>query len=167
LEDLEEQMVQYADAALLQQLHVVKRQLILLRRAMWPQREVLGELSRGNLAGISDHTRTYLRDCFDHGLHIMDMLETARDMLLSLHELYLSSISNRMNEVMRTLTVIATIFIPLTFVAGIYGMNFQTSPDNPWSMPELAWRYGYVAVMGVMVAVAIAMLAFFRRKKWL
>lgn len=167
LEALEEQMVLHSDSASLRELHVVKRELILMRRALWPQRELLGELVRGIDDVISERTRVYLRDCFDHGLHIMDMLETSRDMLLSLHELYLSSVSNRMNEVMRTLTVIATIFIPLTFIAGIYGMNFVTSPDNPWSMPELSWRYGYVGVLGVMLLVALAMLAFFKRKKWL
>lgn len=167
LEELEEQMVLHADAESLRELHAMKRQLILLRRALWPQRELLGELARGVVESISDETRVYLRDCFDHGLHIMDMLETSRDMLLSLHELYLSSVSNRMNEVMRTLTVIATIFIPLTFIAGIYGMNFETAPDNPWSMPELGWRYGYVVTLGVMVLVAWVMLMFFKKKKWL
>ena len=167
LEELEERVFDLADQAALKELHVIKRELMGLRSALWPQRELLGELSRGRVESLSDNTKLYLRDCYDHSLHIMDMLETSREMLLSLHDLYLSSISNRMNEVMRILTVIATIFIPLTFITGIYGMNFETGPDRPWSMPELSWRYGYLLALGMMAVVALGMLAYFKRKKWL
>jgi magnesium transporter len=167
LEDMEERVIDFAEQDALKELHVIKRELMGLRRALWPQRDVLGELSRGRVENLSDNTQIYLRDCYDHSLHIMDMLETAREMLLSLHDLYLSSISHRLNEVMRILTVIATIFIPLTFITGIYGMNFETGPDRPWSMPELAWRYGYLLALGIMVVVALAMVAYFKRKKWL
>jgi len=167
LEDLEDQVFEQADDESLRELHVIKRDLMSLRRGLWPQREILAELSRGRVEALSEHTRVYLRDCHDHSLHIMDMLETSREMLLSLHDLYLSRVSNRMNEVMRILTVIATIFIPLTFIAGIYGMNFETGPDRPWSMPELAWPYGYPLALGGMLLVALGMVMFFRRKKWL
>ncbi len=165
LEDLEEQILVDADRATLERIHTVKRDLILLRRMLWPQREVIGQLLRDDYSLIREGTLVYLRDCYDHTIQVMDLLETYRDMAASMLDIYLSSVSNRMNDVMRVLTVIATIFIPLTFIVGVYGMNFDRTA-GPWSMPELGYAYGYLAVWLVMIAVAVLMVALFRRRKW-
>ena len=116
---------------------------------------------------ISDDTRVFLRDCYDHTIQIMDLLETYRDMSVSMLDIYLSSISNRMNEIMRVLTIIATIFIPLTFIVGVYGMNFGNNGKSPWAMPELNWYYGYPLLWLLMIGVAVGMLIYFWRKRWL
>jgi magnesium transporter len=137
----------------------------MLRRMLWPQREVLNQLLRGDHDLIQEGTLVFLRDCYDHTIQVMDLLETCRDMAGSMLDIYLSSVSNRMNDIMRVLTVIATIFIPLTFIAGIYGMNFDRSAGF-WNMPELGWPYGYVAVWVVMISLAGIMLTLFRRKGW-
>ena len=131
-----------------------------MRRSVWPLREVINSLERGESSLIQETSRIYLRDVYDHTIQVIDSVETFRDMLSGMHDTYLSSISNRMNEIMKVLTIIATIFIPLTFVAGIYGMNFKF-------MPELEWRWGYFAVWMVIAVVAVLMVVFFRRKKWL
>lgn len=165
LEDLEEQILDGADHESLEKIHIIRRELILMRRKVWPQREVINQLLRDENPLIRNDTRVYLRDCYDHTIQVMDMLETYRDMVGSMLELYMSSVSNRMNNVMRVLTVIATIFIPLTFIAGVYGMNFDRSA-GPWSMPELGQPFGYVFVWLVMLAVALGMIAFFRSRKW-
>jgi magnesium transporter len=115
---------------------------------------------------LTRETRVYLRDCYDHAVQIIDLLESYRDVLASLLDLYYSSLSTRMNDTIRVLTVIATIFIPLTFLAGVYGMNFK-HPSSPWAMPELHWYYGYPLILGLMLTVATGMLIFFRRKGWL
>jgi magnesium transporter len=127
---------------------------------MWPLREVVNLLERGELSLVQESTRIYLRDVYDHTIQIMDTVESYRDMLSGMLDVYLSSISNRTNEVMKVLTIFAAIFIPLTFVAGLYGMNFSF-------MPELSWRWGYFMVLGVMASLAILLMFYFRRKKWL
>jgi len=123
-------------------------------------------LQRGESRLIRKETKIYLRDCYDHTIQIMDMIETYRDLVAGMLDVYLSSISNRMNEIMKVLTIIATIFIPLTFIVGIYGMNFNPEA-SPWSMPELNWYWGYPVTLGVMLALAILMLIYFRRRDWL
>jgi magnesium transporter len=166
LEELEEQILASVAGATLEKIHTVKRELILLRRMLWPQREVINQLLRGDQALVQEDTLIYLRDCYDHTIQVMDLLETYRDMTGSMLEIYLSSVNNQMNQVMRLLTVIATIFIPLTFIAGVYGMNFDRNA-GPWNMPELGWHYGYLLIWAIMILVALVMLVFFRRRKWI
>jgi magnesium transporter len=166
LEALEDEVVERADRSTIARIHGAKRDLLTLRRAMWPQREAINSLLRDAATLITQETRVYLRDCYDHAVQIIDMVETYRELASGLLDFYLSSVSNRMNEVMKVLTVIATIFIPLTFIAGIYGMNFNPE-RSAYNMPELNWRWGYPAVWLVMAAVAVAMLMFFRRRGWL
>ena len=165
LEELEEQIIENADHGTLPQIHRIKRELIILRRNLWPQREVVNELLRTDSPLIRDQTGVYLRDCYDHTIQVMDLLETYREMVSSMLDIYLSSVSNRMNQVMRVLTVIATIFIPLTFIVGVYGMNFDRNA-GPWNMPELGEPLGYLSVWLIMIAIAVAMVIFFRSRKW-
>jgi magnesium transporter len=160
MEMLEEELLQRPTPATLQQIHYLKQDTILLRRSVWPLREVIGALERGETPLVKDATQVYLRDLYDHTIQVMDTIETYRDMLSGMLDIYLSSISNTMNSVMKVLTIIGTIFIPLTFVAGVYGMNFQ-------HMPELAWRWAYPVVWLVMLAMATVMVIYFRRKRWL
>ncbi|MBL7149695.1 MAG: magnesium/cobalt transporter CorA [Candidatus Cloacimonetes bacterium] len=159
LEDMEEELMTNPTPETVHVIHNLKRDLILLRKSVWPLREVLSGLERGESTLIHKSTRIYLRNVYDHTIQVIDAIETSRDMLSGMLDIYLSSVSNRMNEVMKVLTIIATIFIPLTFLAGIYGMNFQY-------MPELGWRWGYFAVLLVMVVIGIFMVAYFKRKKW-
>ena len=140
--------------------------MLFLRKSIWPLREVINGLQRGESALIKESTAIYLRDVYDHTIQIIDTIETFRDLLSGMHDTYLSSLSNRMNEVMKVLTIIATIFIPLTFIAGIYGMNFNPE-SSPWNMPELNWSYGYLLALGVMILVALGMIIYFKRRKWL
>jgi magnesium transporter len=142
------------------EIHRLKRVILMLRRAAWPLREEIGALEKSELAMVSPETRVYWRDLYDHTIQILDMADTYRDILGGMHDTYLTSMSNRMNEIMKVLTIIATIFIPLTFIAGVYGMNFAY-------MPELQWRWGYYLVWGVMLAVGGGLLAYFKKKKWL
>lgn len=166
IETIEEELLSsVAKKATLGEIHHIRRQLLLLRRNLWPQREVLNNLLRGENALIEKGTSLYLRDCYDHTIQILDLIENYREMAASLIDIYLSSTSHRLNEIMRVLTIIATIFIPLTFVVGVYGMNFS-HPDSPWAMPELHWYYGYPIVWGVMVAIVAGMLIYFKRKDW-
>jgi magnesium transporter len=160
IETLEEELVTDAGRDTLQKLNVMKREVIYLRKSVWPLREVISALQRGESTLVKEHTRIYLRDVYDHTIQVIDTVETFRDMLTGMLDIYLSSVSNRMNEVMKVLTVIATIFIPLTFIAGVYGMNFRF-------MPELAWQWAYPVTWLVMVAIGILMVVYFRRKKWL
>lgn len=160
IESLEEELVNYPTPEILRTICTMKRDMILLRRSVWPLREVINELERGESSLIKESTEIYLKDVYDHTIHVIDTLETFRDMVSGMLEIYLSSISNRLNAVMKVLTIIATIFMPLTFIVGIYGMNFKY-------MPELPWRWGYPAVLLVMAAVGISMIVYFRRKKWL
>lgn len=166
IEELEELLLASPGRDALSRIHHVRRELVLLRRMLWPQREVVSRLQRDEIALLSGQTMPFLRDCYDHCVQIIDLLESFREMSASLLEVYLSSISNRTNEVMRVLTIISTIFIPLTFIVGVYGMNFDTT-RSPWSMPELGWYYGYPLVWGVMIGIVATLLWFFRRKRWL
>lgn len=166
VESLEEQLVLNPGPEVLREVYKLKHALIFLRKSVWPLREVVSSLSRSESPLVQDATKLYLRDVYDHTIQVIDIIETFRDMASGMLDMYLSSLSNRMNEVMKVLTIIATIFIPLTFIAGLYGMNFNTEA-SPWNMPELRWRYGYLAALVVMAATALGMLLFFRRKKWL
>ena len=166
IEEMEDRVVQRPDQRTLGRIHTIKRDLLTIRRTIWPQRELINSLLRDPIPLITDETRVYLRDCYDHAVQIIDMVESYREMASGLMEVYLSSLSNRMNEVMKVLTIIATIFIPLGFIAGVYGMNFNTD-RSPWNMPEVNWYWGYPAALGLMVVVAGAMLTYFRRKGWL
>lgn len=160
LEFLEKELVENVSLEALHMIHGLKREMIFLRKSIWPMREVVGRLARGESSLIRDSTEIYLRDVYDHTIQVMDTVETFRDMLSGMLDMYLSSISNRMNEIMKVLTIMATLFIPLTFVAGVYGMNFRY-------MPELEWRLGYPLVWVVMLVVVAFMLLYFRKKKWL
>lgn len=166
LEDLESDVLDNPTRGLRNQIHYIKRELVLLRRAWWPQREVVSSLIRDGDQLLSDTTKLYLRDCYDHSVRMIDFVETYREMTSSLLDTYLSSVSQRMNDIMKVLTIIATIFMPLTFIAGIYGMNFSHAA-SPWNLPELTWRFGYFYALGVMALIAILMLVYFRRKHWL
>jgi magnesium transporter len=166
LGDLEDEIVGKSLPDTIARIHAIKRDLLTLRRAIWPQRETLGALLREETPRISSETRIYMRDCYDHVTQIIDLVETYRELGADLTDIYLSSVSNRTNEIMRVLTVITTIFIPLTFIVGIYGMNFNTG-ISPWNMPELNWYWGYPLVLLLMLSVAVGQLAFFRRRGWL
>jgi len=166
IESLEEAIISEKDDGIISAIHDVKGKLLLIRRSVWPLREALHVLARDPIPVIQSETRIYLRDCMDHTYQMIDLLETYRELASDLLDLYHSSLSNRMNEVMQVLTVIATIFIPLTFIVGVYGMNFDTHV-SPWNMPELEWYWGYPAIWAVMLAVAGGLLVFFRRKGWL
>ncbi len=160
IELLEEKLITNPAPEILHTIHNLKRDMIFLRKSVWPLRELISGLQRGESALIRPDTQLYLRDVYDHTIQVMDTIETFRDMLSGMLDIYLSSISNRMNAVMKVLTIIATIFMPLTFMAGVYGMNFKY-------MPELEWRFGYPVVLLIMFAIGILMLIFFKRKKWL
>jgi magnesium transporter len=160
IEDLEEELVSDPNQATLRRIHGLKREMINLRRSIWPLRELVNGLHRSESTLITKSTSIYLRDVYDHTIHLIDTIESYRDMISGMLDIYLSSVSNRMNAVMKVLTIIATLFIPLTFIAGVYGMNFE-------HMPELRWRYGYAAIWAVMIVVASIMLVYFRRKRWL
>ncbi|MDH3672742.1 MAG: magnesium/cobalt transporter CorA [Gammaproteobacteria bacterium] len=165
IDSLENALLRNPDKRTLTALHHLKRELLLLRRMLWPQREVLNILLRDEQVPITNETKLYLRDCYDHTIQIMDLIETYRDMTASMLDIYLSSVSNRLNEVMRVLTVIATVFIPPTFVVGVYGMNFDRSVSR-WNMPELGWSFGYLFVWSVMALMIGGMLLYVKRKKW-
>ncbi|NNG04470.1 MAG: magnesium/cobalt transporter CorA, partial [Inquilinus sp.] len=166
LEDLEDSVVGDPQRDHAAAIHDMKRDLLALRRAIWPQRELLNALTREPLAYLSDQTRVYLRDSYDHSIQLLDVVETYREIASGLVDVYLSSASARMNEIMKVLTIIATIFIPLTFIVGVYGMNFRPE-SSPWNMPELIWYWGYPAVLGLMAAVAGGLLLAFRRMGWI
>jgi magnesium transporter len=160
VELLEEELLPNPKPETLPAIQGLKRALISLRKSVWPLREVISALERGESPLIKKTTRPYLRDVYDHTIQVIDTTEALRDMVAGILDIYLSGLSNRMNEVMKVLTIIATIFIPLTFIAGIYGMNFQY-------MPELKWRYSYAVVWIVMGIVGLSMLVYFRKKRWL
>jgi len=165
IEDIEEELLGKPTKDTLRRLHENKRLLLQLRRAAWPQREILNQLSRDDADLVSKETQIFLRDCYDHITQVIDILENFRDLSAGLMDVYLSSLSIRTNEIMRVLTVVTSVFAPLTFIAGIYGMNFNTA--SPWNMPELNWKFGYFACLALMGLVATAMVAFFKRKHWL
>jgi len=159
IEDLEEELVTDPDSTTLMAIHKLKRGMIVLRKSVWPLRELVSGMEREESPLIQESTYLYLRDVYDHVIHIIDTVETFRDMLSGILDIYLSSVSNRLNAVMKVLTIIATIFMPLTFLAGLYGMNFKY-------MPELEWRWGYPITLLLMALVSAWMLLVFRRKKW-
>lgn len=168
IERQEEAVLDRPDRDTVAAIHRLRRNLLVLRRMLWPQRELVSAILREEHDLVDDHTRLYLRDCHDHAVQVMDLLENYRDMITSLMDIYLSSLSYRMNDVMRILTVIATIFMPLTFIAGVYGMNFGNGNPaaSPFAMPELNWYLGYPFALGLMAATAGAMVLYFRRKGW-
>jgi len=160
VEDLEENLVVAPRRNDLQDIHSLKRRMLIFRKALWPLREVVGALGRGDSGLIKEGTLLYVRDIYDHTIQVLDTLETYRDILSGMLDIYLSSVSNGMNQIMKVLTIISTIFIPLTFIAGVYGMNFKY-------MPELEWEWGYPGIWTVMILISLIMLALFRRRKWL
>jgi magnesium transporter len=160
IEELEEKLVTNPTTPILQKIQNLKREMIFLRKWVWPLREVISSLERGESSWIQEGTRFYLRDVYDHTIQVMDTVETFREVLSGMMDIYLSSINNRMNAVMKVLTVIATIFMPLTFLAGVYGMNFK-------HMPELEWQWGYPLLWVFMILIAVFMLISFRKKRWL
>ncbi len=160
IEILEEELVTDPDPGTLHAIHDLKRELIFLRKSVWPLREVISSLERGESQLFQEATLLYLRDAYDHIIQIIDTIETFREMASGMLDIYLSSVSNRMNEVMKVLTIISTIFIPLSFVVGLYGMNFKF-------MPELDWKWGYAMVWGVIISSVTGMVLYFRRKRWI
>ncbi len=160
LEALEDEIVDRPGRGSLERVHRCKHDLLLLRRAVWPMRDMLSSLVREESDLVAAQTRVYLRDCYDHTVQILDIVETYRELAAGLMDIYISSLSQKLNEVMKVLTIIATIFIPLTLVTGVYGMNFD-------HMPELHWRFGYPAVMGLMAVAALCMVWYFARRGWI
>lgn len=160
IETAEERIIASPNPQTMRVLYRLKRQMLSLRKIIWPMRELISHLLQTEEVAVTPFTRVYMRDLYDHIVQAIDTVETFRDMLSSMLDMYLSSLTNRMNEIMKTLTIIATIFIPITFVASLYGMNFVY-------MPELHWHWGYFTVLGVMGLVVVVMLIYFRRKKWI
>ncbi|XGB40913.1 MAG: magnesium/cobalt transporter CorA [Nodosilinea sp. LVE1205-7] len=165
LEDLENEVIESPSQATVEKIYLMRRGLMKLRRLIWPQRNVINSLIRDSDELISPEVKIYLQDVYDHIVQVVDILENYRETASSLVDVYLSSISNRMNEVMKLLTVISSVFIPLTFIAGVYGMNFDTS-KSPWNMPELEWYWGYAACLGLMAVVAGLQVYLFWRRGW-
>jgi len=160
IEELEDDVVERPSPELLRHIHEVKRELFEVRRATWPMRDAVSRLERDAGGLVSEDIEPFLRDVYDHTIQVVETTETFREILLAVQDTYLSSVSNRMNEIMKVLTIIATIFIPLTFIAGVYGMNFK-------HMPEIAQPWGYPVVLGLMTTVATIMVVYFRRRRWL
>ena len=160
INSVEEKLLGHPTKHILHTIHDLKWELLFLNRSIWPLREVVNSLERGESPLIKNSTKIYFRDLYDHTLHIIENIETFREMITSMMDIYLSSLSNKMNETMMFLTIIGTIFIPLTFITGIYGMNFIY-------MPEIGWRFGYPIAMLFMAGIAILMLFYFKKKKWL
>jgi magnesium transporter len=164
IEILEEQLTEKPNPAVIKNIHALKREMIYLRKSIWPLREVISGLHHRINGLIESDTILYLKDIYDHTIQVIDTIETYRDFLAGMLEVYLSAISNRLNEVMKVLTVFASIFIPLTFITSLYGMNFDTS--SAFNMPELHWHYGYLYVWGIILLIVVGMMIFFKRKKW-
>ncbi|MGE5681318.1 MAG: magnesium/cobalt transporter CorA [Bacillota bacterium] len=165
IEALEEELLENPTRATLQKLYELKSEMILIRRAVWPLRETISALEKADTGIIKAATKPYLRDLYDHIIQLIDTNENYREMLSGMMDIYLSSISNRLNEVMKVLTIISTFFIPLNFIAGLYGMNFNTS-KSPFNMPELNFYFGYPMVLLLMIIVTLGLLTYFKRKKW-
>ncbi len=160
IEDLEERLLYENNSVLINEIYALKKELGQLRKSIYPLREVIVTLDHNESQILSSDTKWFIRDIYDHTLQVIDHIDTFKDSAGTLLELYMSNISNKMNEVMKVLTVISTIFIPLTFIVGVYGMNFK-------NMPETEWEYGYFLILGLMVLAAVGMIYYFRRKKWL
>jgi len=166
LDSLEDEVALRPRGTTLARIHDVSADLRHLRRVTWPHRDTMSSLAREDNPFFASETRVYLRDCYDHTVQLLDLVETYRELCHDLRDYYMAMVSNRLNETMKVLTIIATLFIPLSFVAGVYGMNFD--PDaSPWNMPELRWFWGYPFAMGLMASMAAGMLYFFRRRGWL
>ena len=166
LEQLEDAVVGNANARSIESIHDMKRSLLALRRSIWPHRELLNTLARGDHELISRDSQPYFRDCYDHTIQLIDIVETFREISSGLVDVYISSVSAKLNEIMKVLTIIATVFMPLGFLASLYGMNFDRTA-SAWNMPELGWRYGYPLSLGLMTACALGMVVYFWRKGWL
>lgn len=160
IEVLEERLTGHPDVDVIQQIHGLKREVIYMRKQVWPTRDMLNRLTKGEFDLIQEENHIYFADVYDHIVQLIDTNESYRDVLSGMLDLYLSTISNRMNNVMKVLTMMATIFIPITFIAGVYGMNFK-------HMPELEWRWGYGALWAVMITLVVTMVLIFKKKKWL
>lgn len=165
LEDIEDDVITDPQPGHVEILHGLKRELLLIRRSVWPLREMVNAIIRDEHDLFTDATRVYLRDAYDHTIQLMDIIETYREIATGLVDVYISSVGAKMNEVMKVLTIIATIFIPLGFIAGLYGMNFDT--QSPWNMPELGWRYGYPAALSAMLIIGGGMVYLFWRNGWI
>jgi len=166
IEELEDGLVENPRRDTLRDIYELRRRLVIVQRSAWPQRELISALLRSDNPIISEPTGLYLRDTYDHWAQTVDIIEAYREAASNLVEIYLSSSSNRLNEITKVLTIIATIFIPLTFITGLYGMNFNPAAGK-FNMPELNWYWGYPASLGLMVLVAVGMILYFRRKGWL
>lgn len=165
IETIEEELVTNPMPQTLNKIHVLKREIIFLRKSVWPLREIINKVEREETSLIQDSTNIYLRDLYDHTIQIIDTVETFGDVISGMLEVYLSSVSNRLNEIMKILTIFAAIFIPLTLIAGIYGMNFNTQA-SPFNMPELNWYYGYPFAISTMAFIGITMFILFKKKGW-
>jgi magnesium transporter len=165
IEELEEEVMTKPDRSTLERIYKIRRELLTVRRAIWPQRDAINSLIRDGSDLISSEVQVYLRDCYDHTVQVMDMVETYRELATGLMDVYLSAVSNKMNEIMKLLTVVSAIFIPLTFIAGVYGMNFNRE-KSPLNMPELDWYWGYPACIGLMLATAGGLVFFFWKRGW-
>jgi magnesium transporter len=164
VDEIDERIAQRRSGEQLHQIHLLRQHLLGLRRAIRPHREMLNSLLRDESARIHPETRVHLRDTYDHVVQLIDSIDTYRELTSDLRDYYLSSINNTMNEVIKVLTIISTIFIPLSFIAGVYGMNFEG--NSPWNMPELHWYYGYPFALGLMLTVALSLLVYFRWRRW-
>ncbi|MBD3297283.1 MAG: magnesium/cobalt transporter CorA [candidate division Zixibacteria bacterium] len=165
IEQIEERLIDRPEPGDLEDIYAIRRELVAMRRLVWPLREAISALNRSESKLFHDYTPAYIRDLYEHVVQVIDTLETYRETASSLLDVYLSSVSNRMNEVMKVLTIIATIFIPLSFLAGVYGMNFDTG--SPFNMPELGLRYGYLAFWVMVLIVGLGLVWYFRRRRWL
>ncbi len=166
LEDLEEEILTAPSREAVVKIHGIKQELLTLRRTIWPMRDMLNDLLRDPIPLICDDTRLYLKDCYDHVIQIIDLVETDRELGSDLMDVYLTATSNRLNEIMKVLAIITTIFMPMSFIAGIYGMNFNPQ-SSPLNMPELEWYWGYPFVLVLMAAMAVGLMALFRWRGWL
>ncbi len=160
VDDLEEELISTTDAQILRNIHLLKRETIIMRKSIWPLREVISKLHRGDFEQVSEGISLYLRDLYDHTIQVVDTIETFRDMISGILDLYLSNIGHKTNEIMKFLAIAATIFAPLTFLTGIWGMNFK-------NMPELNSTWGYPIALGAMAVMIAIMVVFFKRKKWI
>ena len=165
LDALDEDVTRRVHPSQIHRVHDLRGQLLALRRSIRPHREMINELSREDVPLVSSETRVFFRDCYDHVIQVIDIVDTYRELTADVRDFYMSSVGNRMNEIMKVLTIIATIFMPLSFIAGVYGMNFNT--DSPWNMPELNWTYGYPMALGSMALTTLGFLWFFKRKGWI
>ena len=165
LDELDDAVTKNVHPSQIHRVHDLRGELLALRRSIRPHRDMINELTREDVAIISPEAKVFFRDCYDHVIQVIDVVDTYRELTADVRDFYMSSVSNRMNEIMKVLTIIATIFMPLSFIAGLYGMNFNT--DSPWNMPELNWTFGYPMALGMMLLTAVGFLWYFKRKGWI